>query len=164
MTSPHDPFEEDSSTREVPPKKPEYIIIEGPHEQPNGDYQAPFESFDPQSGLPKMENVQYPFMVRFIAVLAALCALGWIIGCIISGAIFCLLATVTLFRVKSFITYAQRTWSFFKAALVGLISSLIAIFSPPLGLGLFIMFFALKHEVIENALFQSVVKNYFKQG
>lgn len=164
MTSSNDPFQENNSPHEVPPKKPEYIIIEGPYDQPKGDYREPFEASEPYGNIPKMDKVQYPLVVRFISLLAAFCALGWIIGCLISGFIFFFLAAITLFKVNSLNKYALRTWSFFKTAIIGFISAIIAIFSPPLGLGLFIMFFALKNEVIENTLFQSIVKNHFKQG
>jgi hypothetical protein len=164
MTLSNDPFGRNHSAHEVPPKKPEYVIIEGPYEEPKGDYTEPFESSGPYGNIPKMDKVQYPLVVRFIAVLAAFCALGWVIGCIISGSIFFFLAAITLFKVKSLNKYARRTWSFFKTAMIGFISAVIAIFSPPLGIGLFIMFFALRNEVIENSLFQSIVKNHFKQG
>lgn len=163
MTTPHDPFDEDNISREAPPKKPEYIIIEGPHDEPRGGYEGSFQSSEAYGDFLKTQNVKYPFVVRVIAFLAALCALGWMIGCVISGIIFFVLAAVTLFRVASMNRYALRAWSFFKTALVGFISAMIAIFSPSLGLGLFIMYFTLKHEAIENSLFQGIVNNYFGQ-
>lgn len=165
MTTPHDPFDEDNIGRENPPKKPEYIIIEGSHIESRGDGRGSFESTEPYGEFLKTpQNVKYPFVVRFISFLAALCALGWMIGCILSGTIFLFLATVTLFQVESFKIFALKAWSFFKTATVGFISAMIAIFSPSLGLGLFIMYFALKHEAIENSLFQGIVKNYFDQN
>ena len=42
-------------------------------------------------------------------------------------------------------------------------SAAVAIFSPPLGLGLFFMYFALRHEAVTNSIIQRMVKRNFEQ-
>ena len=112
MTTPHDQFERASE-----PKRPEIIVVDETHEEARGNQQEQFESFD----FLKNQKVKYPMTMRVIAVLATMCALGWVIGCIVSGIIFFALALVTFFQVEQLNTYALRTWSFFKTAVVGLL-------------------------------------------
>lgn len=162
MSTPQFPFESENGHQESPPpKRPEFIIIDDTQSRGNREKKENFETFGTYQEFIKERKVEYPIFFRFIFALAALCALGWIIGSTMCLVIFFLFACLTFFQAKNVIVLLSRAWSFLKIAVVSFISAVIAIFSPSLGIGLILLFLALRQETPGETFFQRIIKNYF---
>lgn len=165
MSTPQFPFENENHHQEPPrPKRPEFIIIDdNTHDRGNREKTGGFETFGSYQEFVKERKVEYPLFFRLIFVLAALCALGWIIGSAMCVLIFFLFACLTFFQATNVKVLLARAWSFLKIAVVSFISAIIAIFSPSLGIGLILLFLALRQETPGETFFQRIIKNYFEK-
>lgn len=146
---------------EPPPKTPEVIIIDDRTEGKDNNYKDPNEPFGSYSRFGMRKDGKYPFVLRLLYALGALCALGWVIGSSMCLVIFSLIAAVTFFRVKLLNAFVIQSWSFLKTSIVGLISGIIAVFSPPLGIGLFLMYISMQQDSSGGVFLQRIFKNFF---
>lgn len=142
-------------------QEPEVIVIKREEEH---HYKNDYESIGHYEELLKAQEQEYPLFLRVIFALAILCALGWVIGCVICCVIFFLLCCITLFQVKRLNQYLAKTWNFLTVAIVSLISAVIALFSPPLGIGFILLFFTLRQPAFGESFLQRIIKSHFEKG
>lgn len=120
------------------PKKPEFIYVDEPYDETK-------EGFAEQeywSAIGQLQQAQFPIGLRILALIAALFmaavgafALAWM-------ALWLAISLVTARQVESVNAQAARVVKFAGKCCVLFLGLSIAIFHPPLGIGLIILYFA----------------------
>jgi len=132
-------------------QRPEYVILDD-------EESAQHEQFD---DLARVLSMRVPLRLRLLFVLLLLPVAVWIviagIAWLVSGA----LCLVTAMRVEDFRLMARRMWRQMRRACAFALSLVLALLSPPMGLGVLMLYFIL-HEEADSNMSRMVRSNLFK--
>lgn len=137
--------------------KPEFIYLDEHSEQYwEGETQGHAEYFE---SLNQLGKAHYPFTLRLFTFAASLvlgvCAIALLAASIVSFA----LSGLFLRTNEGLNATCRRYFGVFQKLVVFSLGTLIATFSPPLGLGMIVLFFMIRGEQIESNFISRFVKN-----
>lgn len=151
--------ENEKGKKEEPKRElPEFIVIEeGEEGEGYGTFgeeqEATFQAFQKI-----ITGKRYPFSLHVWMFFLFLVTLT--ISCIAVFLLFLSLAiaTLTLFQFKAFNNYAMMIWRNFRRMIVFTLGFAIAIFSPPFGFGIILLYFMLYGDALANQFAERMMK------
>ena len=149
MTEP--PHDADKWERAEDVQRPEYVILEG-------DESTQGEQFE---DLARVLTMRVPWRLRLLFFLLLFPIVIWIAVAGFAWVISGTLNLVTAFRVDDFGVLTRRMWRQLRRGFAFALSLLVALLSPPMGLGVLMLYFIL-HEDSESNMSRMVRSNLFK--
>jgi hypothetical protein len=137
-------------------KLPDFIVIEEEKVFREGG-ESSRESEDLLSSFQSISRAKYPISVRFIAFFGSILAL---ILSLVAGAVLLLsflLNLIVFFRVPTLYHYHQKIWKNFRRLIVFTLGAAVAVFSPPLGFGLIMLYFAFYADRMGNEFLKKMM-------
>lgn len=131
-------------------KMPEFIVVEDATQQ-----QEYFRPKGPEMSFQAFRNLEagkYPLMLRvlFLGLSVIFGFLAFLFGVLLLVSLF--LSAITLFQFQGSIDYNRQLWKRIKKVLVLALGFFVATFSPPLGLGIIMLYFMMLGEEINSFL------------
>lgn len=145
------PTKDDKSGEER--KFPDFIFIDNGQKDEEPIHLETEEEKDQryQQSFQRIEGVRFPFFVRILALMGAIVVF---ILAMIAFALFLFalcLTVLTLFLSPDINNRLKSVWNQFRKLIVICLGLLIAVFSPPLGMGLIVLDFMFHGEKISNS-------------
>lgn len=145
---------DDHKDRELP----EFIFVDNGDEDKTIHYHPEEEERYSQPVFQKLETMKFPFALRMLALFAATIVLILIGFALLSLVLVFCFALITLFQSQEINRQVRVVWAQCKKLLVICLGLIIAVFSPPLGLGLIVLDAMFHGQKISDSLMSRFMK------
>ena len=151
---------EDFDNRETEGKarkihQPEFVILEGGGESFSSGTTNK-EQLEYIETLQKIGKMSFGWPVRIMCLSATIIAAASALVVFFFTVLSVLLASLALFMMKDVNAYMLKAINNLRKLLAITVGLFIAVFSPPLGLGMIVLYFMLHGEALSNGLFNRI--------
>ncbi|NGX43689.1 MAG: hypothetical protein K940chlam7_01989 [Chlamydiae bacterium] len=142
-------------------KLPDFIFVEEEEGSHGESYTSFQEQFYRSTGL--MEKRSYSVALRFAFLVCSLFLLFIFCIALPFVIIFFLLNLLTLFKAMAYWERTKQLWGKAKTVFVTAMGLLIAVFSPPFGMAVIMVYFLLKGQSMEQQWVSRIMKERFNR-